>query len=104
MGLRLVFVPGWGFDARFWGPVVSRLEGFDDDLDCQVWDLGFRGHTDLGKLADGDGPTVAIGHSLGFAWLLANRPFAWSAARLAPSTQFGMTRRNEAVLRLVPWT
>ena len=30
--------------------------------------------------------------------------FASSAALFAPSTQFGMTHRNEAVLWLVPWT
>ncbi|OEJ69418.1 alpha/beta fold hydrolase [Magnetovibrio blakemorei] len=66
MTLRIVFVHGWGFDASFWTPLKDALSG---DVDSFCVDLGFFGHANLDIPAD-DRPTVAIGHSLGVAWLL----------------------------------
>ncbi len=66
----LVFVHGWGFDAGFWRPLRRLL----CDYDCHVIDLGFRSAPSHPELS---GPLVGIGHSLGFPWLLKNRPFQW---------------------------
>ena len=70
--MTLVFVHGWAFDAGFWDPLLAELDG----LPSAVINLGFRGsEAQFPKL---EGPLVAIGHSLGFLWLLHERPFAWT--------------------------
>ncbi len=65
-----MFVHGWGFDSGFWKPVCSLLS----DHECHVIDLGFRSAPSRPAPS---GPLVGIGHSLGFPWLLKNRPFEW---------------------------
>lgn len=68
----LVFVHGWGFDAGFWSPLRERLT----DAQSFMVDLGFRGgEFDMPTLPDGN--IIAIGHSLGFLWLIKNKPFSW---------------------------
>lgn len=70
--MRLVFVHGWAFGAGFWDPVRAEL----GNQRSVTVDLGFRGEGPrIPKLEE---PVVAIGHSLGFLWLLHERPFAWS--------------------------
>ena len=70
--MSLVFVHGWAFDAGFWDPVRTEL----DDLASAAVELGFRGRgLEIPNLEE---PLVAIGHSLGFLWLLHERPFPWT--------------------------
>ncbi len=70
--MTLVFVHGWTFDAGFWDPLRAELDG----LATAAIDLGFRGEQlEIPKLRP---PLIAIGHSLGFLWLLHERPFAWT--------------------------
>ncbi len=68
----LVFVHGWGFNARVWDGVIARLDG----LDCVAVDLGFRGE---GRSAAVRRPLV-VGHSMGFAWALATLARPWAGA------------------------
>jgi pimeloyl-[acyl-carrier protein] methyl ester esterase len=70
--MSLVFVHGWGFDSSLWESVREELR----DLECETLDLGFYGRP---AAARPNGRTVAIGHSLGFLWLLHERPFPWRA-------------------------
>lgn len=70
----LVLVHGWGFDAEVWRPFRRALTG----LEAETVDLGFFGRPRAPAL-DGRGPLVAVGHSLGFLWLLRQRPFPWRA-------------------------
>jgi pimeloyl-[acyl-carrier protein] methyl ester esterase len=70
----LVLVHGWGFDAEVWEPFRRALGG----LATETVDLGFFGRP-LRPALKGRGPVVAVGHSLGFLWLLSQRPFPWRA-------------------------
>ena len=71
----VVLVHGWGLGPDLW-----------DDL-CRAWpeveavrlDLGFFGPPALTVDCAPGRPIVAVGHSLGVLWLLATRPFPWSA-------------------------
>lgn len=73
--VTLVFVHGWGFDAGFWDAVRSALS----EVETLTVDLGFCGQAggfdDLKAVPDGS--CVAVGHSLGFLWLLRQKPVAW---------------------------
>ena len=71
MTARLVFVHGWGFDAASWDGIREELTEFD----CETIDLGFFGAP--ARARESAEPVVAIGHSLGFMWLLHEKPFAW---------------------------
>lgn len=68
----VVFVHGWGFDASFWQPVAERLPDFAKSF----VDLGFYGAPQRPRV---DHPLV-IGHSMGFAWALANLERPWAGA------------------------
>ncbi|MEQ8194302.1 MAG: alpha/beta hydrolase [Rhodospirillales bacterium] len=70
--VAFVFVHGWGFDAGFWDGVRAHLP----EAETLTVDLGFRGPAE-GLKAMPPGRTVAVGHSLGFLWLLHEKPFAW---------------------------
>ena len=70
--MTLVFVHGWAFDAGFWDPLLAEL----GDLPCATIDLGFQGEGQV--IPDLEEPLVGIGHSLGFLWLLHERPFVWT--------------------------
>ena len=72
MNPHLVFVHGWGFDAGSWRDIQEELP----DFDCETVDLGFYGRPAASR-ANGAAPVVAVGHSLGFLWLLHERPFPW---------------------------
>jgi pimeloyl-[acyl-carrier protein] methyl ester esterase len=71
---EIVFVHGWGFDARAWDRVRQGLP----DFETEAVDLGFYGRP-AGTSANGREPVIAVGHSLGFLWLLHERPFPWRA-------------------------
>lgn len=71
---RLVFVHGWGFDSGVWGPIRDSLS----DIESETVDLGFFG-TPAAVTENRERPVIAVGHSLGFLWLLHERPFAWRA-------------------------
>ena len=68
--MHFVLVHGWGFDARFWTPLVARLQ----NASVTRVDLGFIGRVFGGNVseASSDWPEDAIvaGHSLGVSWLL----------------------------------
>lgn len=69
----LVFVHGWGFDAQFWTPVAERLPEF-----ARVFvDFGFHTAPAHHPLVPG---AIVVGHSMGFAWALANMPRPWTGA------------------------
>ncbi|MAG23147.1 MAG: alpha/beta hydrolase [Rhodospirillaceae bacterium] len=74
MGAQLVLVHGWGFDGDVWNPLCELL----GDMATQVHDLGFFGRP-AAALPEPGAPVVAVGHSLGFMWLLHRRPFTWDA-------------------------
>ena len=59
----IVFVHGWGYDARFWDPLRNAL----GDLPSVAPDLGYFG---AAQTAIPSGVTMLVGHSLGFLWLL----------------------------------
>lgn len=71
---RLALVHGWGTDSEMWAPILQELSG----LDAVTFDLGFFGRPRLPRLGR-RGDVIAVGHSLGFLWLLHERPFAWRA-------------------------
>lgn len=69
----LVFVHGWGFDSSFWQPVAERLPEF-----ARVFvDFGFRANPPHHPKVPG---AIVVGHSMGFAWALANLPRPWAGA------------------------
>ncbi|GFK92492.1 hypothetical protein NNJEOMEG_00317 [Fundidesulfovibrio magnetotacticus] len=75
---RLLFLHGWGLDASFWKPLLSRFPGHH----AAALDLGYFGPERPDpprEFLAAPGPLVAVGHSLGFAALLrreAPRPDA----------------------------
>jgi pimeloyl-[acyl-carrier protein] methyl ester esterase len=81
--VSLVFVHGWGFDGSFWDGLRDALSEFPS----VTIDLGFLGSQNNPPAPSKPsmpsmpsmpiGPCVAIGHSLGFLWLLKNRPVDW---------------------------
>ena len=58
----ILFVHGWGYDARFWDPLRAAL----GDVPSAALDLGYFGATDTTLPRD---VTLLVGHSLGFLWL-----------------------------------
>ena len=58
----ILFVHGWGYDARFWDPLRAGLH----DIPSVALDLGYFGAADAALPRD---VTLLVGHSLGFLWL-----------------------------------
>ncbi|WP_442679905.1 alpha/beta fold hydrolase [Sphingomonas sp. ASY06-1R] len=56
--MKLLFLHGWGFDARLWDGVRQALA----PLATIAWD---RGYFERPQAEPVDGPLIAIGHSLG---------------------------------------
>lgn len=74
--MQFVYVHGWGFDARFWQPLMARVgEGM-------CIDLGYRAaqQSEVPQLDEG---VVVITHSFGTQFMLHNmlqhKPAAWIA-------------------------
>lgn len=59
----ILFVHGWGYDAHFWDPLRALL----GDVPSTGLDLGYFG---AAKAALPHQPTLLVGHSLGFLWLV----------------------------------
>src|SRR3546814_3019625 len=66
--LMLWCVHGWGFETRVWDSLRAAL---GDPAAC-LPDFGYFG--DAASPADGGGPVIAIGHSLGVMKLLRKPP------------------------------
>ena len=62
----ILFVHGWGYDARFWDPLRAALGNSPSAL----LDLGYFG---TAKMEVPNGVTLLVGHSLGFLWLARQR-------------------------------
>jgi pimeloyl-[acyl-carrier protein] methyl ester esterase len=58
----ILFVHGWGYNARFWDPVRAAL----GDVPSAALDLGYFG---AANTAVPRNVTLRVGHSLGFLWL-----------------------------------
>ncbi|MEO5332813.1 MAG: alpha/beta hydrolase [Magnetococcus sp. YQC-5] len=72
MSCHLLLVHGWGFGAGVWHPLLRLLSG----VTPHALDLGYFGRSNLNMPAE---PFIAVGHSLGFLWILnqlSNHPFA----------------------------
>ncbi|AFN57114.1 pimeloyl-[acyl-carrier protein] methyl ester esterase [Zymomonas mobilis] len=61
---RFLFMHGWGFDRNFWKPVRQAMGQHNGDS----LDFGYFGQSKLEY--DWSQPFIAVGHSLGFLWLL----------------------------------
>lgn len=70
--MKILLVHGWGFGPWMWNGMIHRLRALTSPLDLQVvsLDLGFFGAPTPPQNGHFD---IAIGHSLGFLWLLENR-------------------------------
>jgi pimeloyl-ACP methyl ester carboxylesterase len=69
---RIVLMHGWGYDASLWRAVVPLLAG----LDVEVCDLGYFGRA-LAPAACA-APRIAVGHSFGALWWLAQAEVPWT--------------------------
>lgn len=72
---RLLFVHGWGFSKEFWQPVTDLLQDFYIDY----IDLGYLNDQqisddELQSIKKHQDRIIAIGHSLGFLYLLKQFP------------------------------
>ncbi|MGH1377771.1 MAG: alpha/beta fold hydrolase [Alphaproteobacteria bacterium] len=63
--MKLVFVHGWGMDARIWDSIVTEFKGHE----IHRADLGFIGGTQTKGIS---GKSIYITHSLGTMWSLQN--------------------------------
>lgn len=79
----LLMVHGWGFGSGFWRPLRHRLGRWEG----VAVDLGFFGQPNWPALPPG--PMVAVGHSLGFLWLLK----LLAAGSDAPRREKGLAQR-----------
>lgn len=72
---RLLFVHGWGFSAKFWQPLADLLSDYAIDY----IDLGYLNNQKtaddvLQEIKSHQDSYIAIGHSLGFFYLLKQFP------------------------------
>jgi pimeloyl-[acyl-carrier protein] methyl ester esterase len=69
MAAELVFIHGWGFDARFWDALSVCLPQFGQTrIDLGFFDAGSTALTErVRKASLSQGKKILIGHSLGFA-------------------------------------
>ena len=65
--MNLLFVHGWGFDARFWEPLAAQLPDY-------AHTIGDRGYFGATKDARTSGPCIVIAHSFGAMQRLADPP------------------------------
>jgi pimeloyl-[acyl-carrier protein] methyl ester esterase len=79
MAAELVFVHGWGFDARFWDTLGGYLPQFRQTrIDLGFFDAGSAALAERVRNASlSRGKKILIGHSLGFACGIRHRQ-KWS--------------------------
>ncbi|MBF0402002.1 MAG: alpha/beta hydrolase [Magnetococcales bacterium] len=83
----LLLVHGWGLGPGVWHPLIRALSGYP----CHTLDLGFFGPARLTVPAQR--PLLAVGHSLGFLWLLHQLPQApWRESCLGLVSIAGFSR------------
>lgn len=103
IGPRLVFVHGWGCGPDIWEPV---LEALDQPSAC-VLDLGYFGASQsdtqqrLDAVLRGPQPVLAVGHSLGFLWLLSRGGWP-KGTRFLGINAFGRFAAEEGFSQGVP--
>ncbi|WP_126445601.1 alpha/beta fold hydrolase [Sulfuricystis multivorans] len=68
----VVFVHGWGYDAHLWDEVRALL---DPTLGIVTLDFGYFGAASPAPTLDE--PVLAVGHSLGVLWWLAQSAIPW---------------------------
>lgn len=73
--IRLVLVHGWGLDATMWDPLCTLLPAWS----IERVDHGYWGQPSPPARAIAGQEAVAVGHSLGFLWLLLHHPGPWRA-------------------------
>lgn len=62
---KLIFVHGWGYDARFWAPLATAFP----TLEMDFVDLGYLGADEnIPEISD----AIFVTHSLGTVWTLKN--------------------------------
>ncbi len=69
----IVFAHGWGFDHHLWDGVRKSLGATHR---IETVDFGFFGAPRLPEIEAGE-PVIAVGHSLGACWWLAQSDIAW---------------------------
>ena len=72
---RLLFAHGWGFSKEFWKPVANLFQGFTIDyIDLGYLDNQVTSDKALQIIQKNQDNIIAIGHSLGFIYLLKQFP------------------------------
>ncbi|MDI2111872.1 alpha/beta fold hydrolase [Commensalibacter nepenthis] len=72
---HLLFVHGWGFSRDFWKPVGYLLKGFSIDyIDLDFVNNTATSNEIIQTISKQINHTIAIGHSLGFLYLLKQFP------------------------------
>lgn len=100
---QLVFVHGWGCGPDIWEPVLKAL----NQPSAYVLDLGYFGASQsdtqqrLDALLHGPQPVVAVGHSLGFLWLLSRGDWP-KGSRFLGINAFGRFATEEDFSQGVP--
>lgn len=103
IGPRLVFVHGWGCGPDIWEPVREAL----DQPSACVLDLGYFGASQsdtqqrLDAVLRGPQPVLAVGHSLGFLWLLSRGGWP-KGTRFLGINAFGRFAAEEGFSQGVP--
>jgi pimeloyl-[acyl-carrier protein] methyl ester esterase len=69
----IVLAHGWGFDHGVWNEVRTRLSAAHR---VETLDFGFFGAPRQPKVGAGE-TVIAVGHSLGACWWLAQSPIPW---------------------------
>lgn len=71
--MNILLVHGWSYDRHLWDDVAAHL----DSHNLFRVDFGYTGEPDFPAVPQ-DEPLLAVGHSLGVAWLLTQNRYAWT--------------------------
>lgn len=64
------FFHGWGFNQRFWNPVISELSLLKNEIKFFNYDFGFFGNENLPVKLDESKINIFISHSYALNWIL----------------------------------
>lgn len=95
--MRLLCVHGWGWDKNLWRPMLDALPP-RMRKDALCLDLGFFGDKQC-TLPSHTNNVMAVGHSLGFLWLLLQGKMFSSFVSIAGFTHFA---RDQDMPHAVP--